>query len=104
MDSAAQTLYVGEYEAEKRFKTRAFPNPSSEGILNLKCYAHFDDVVLVRVFDPMGSFVQSIKLEPAFNGENTFEWHYEVLRAGNYFYEVLINGQRESSGSIVIVK
>ncbi|MBC7777760.1 MAG: CotH kinase family protein, partial [Phycisphaerae bacterium] len=104
MDSAAQTLYVGEFEAEKRFKTLAFPNPTSEGVLKFKCYAHLDDIVLVRVFDPRGSFVQGVQLQPAFNGENTFEWHYDVLRSGTYFYEILLNGQHESSGSIVIVR
>lgn len=104
MDGAAKTLYVGEYEAEKRFQTQVFPNPASNGMLKFKCFTHFDDAVLIRVFDVAGRFVQEIQFEPAFNGENTFEWRYETLHPGAYFYETLLNGRRESSGQILVVK
>ncbi len=104
MDNAAKTLYIGKYEPKKRFETRAFPNPVSTGILRFDCYTHYNDAVLIRVYDAMGRFVQDIKFEPEFNGKNTFEWQYESLPRGVYVYEVLFNGQRESSGRIVVAK
>jgi hypothetical protein len=104
MDSAAQTLYIGEYEPEKRFNTEVYPNPVSAGVLKFKFYTHYDDAVRIRVYDITGRFVQDIEFEPEFNGTNTFEWNYETLRPGAYFYETLINGQRESSGPILVVK
>jgi len=48
--------------------------------------------------------VQGIQLEPEFNDENTFEWRYDVLPSGTDFYEILLNGQRESSGRIVVLR
>lgn len=102
MDNTAQTLYVGEYEAQNRFKTKVFPNPVADGVLKFKCFSHYDDEVLVRVFDAAGRFVEAVAFDPEFNEENTFEWRYDVLRPGVYFYEILLNQQRESSGKIVV--
>lgn len=104
MDSTTKTLYIGEYEAEKRFKTLVFPNPASEGLIKFKCFTHFDDAVLIRVFDPLGQLVQDLHFTPEFNGKNIFEWRSDVLRPGAYFYEILLNGQHESSGRILVVK
>lgn len=104
MDNTAQTLYVGEYEPQNRFKTRVYPNPVVNGVLTFKCFTHYDDSVLIRVFDPAGRLVEELSFDPEFNEENTFEWQYDVLRPGVYFYEILLNYQRESSGKIVVAR
>ncbi len=100
MDNTAKTLYVGEYEADKRFTTVVSPNPSS-GELRFKMYLRYNDLVRIRIHNAMGQYMTYFDYDPELNGENELNWTHS-LRSGVYFYEVLVNGKRESSGRFVV--
>jgi CotH kinase protein len=100
MDNTAKTLYVGEYAAEKRFSTVVSPNPSS-GELQFKMYLRYNDAVRIRIHNAMGQYMNYLDYDPELNGENALNWTHS-LRSGVYFYEVLINGKRESSGKFMV--
>lgn len=100
MDNTAKTLYVGEYDDQKRFPTIVSPNPSN-GELRFKMYLQYNDYVKVRIYNALGQHMTYLDYDPELNGENELNWTHS-LRAGVYFYEVVINGKRESSGKFLV--
>lgn len=100
MDGTAQTLYVGEYNKEEYFPTLVYPNPSAD-VLNFRMYLHYKDRVNVRIYNFLGQFMADIPYVPDMHGETMFSWQHS-LSTGVYFYEVTINGKRESRGRFVV--
>jgi hypothetical protein len=100
MDNTAKTLYVGEYKADRRFTTTVSPNPSV-GEIRFSMYLHHADVIRIRIHNALGQYVTYLDYNPELNGENELTWNND-LNPGIYFYEVLLDGKRESSGRFVV--
>lgn len=100
MDGTAETLYVGEYDNEKYAPTLVYPNPSSD-VLNFRMYLHYKDRVYIRIFNTYGQLVENIPFVPDMHGESVFTWQHQ-LNTGIYFYEITVNGKRESRGRFVV--
>ena len=99
MDNTTKTLYVGKYADDERFTTTVSPNPSN-GELHFTMYLRYNDLVRIRIYNALGQYMTYLDYDPELNGKNELTWNH-TLRAGIYFYDVTINGKRESSGKFI---
>ena len=101
MDRAAGELYLGEYVEKDRFDTQIFPSPSLGRDINFRMYLHARDFVQIRIYDSTGRFVTELEHSPELHGESILNWP-NTLSKGIYFYEVIIDGKKESSGRFAV--
>jgi hypothetical protein len=64
-------------------------------------YLHARDFVQIRIYDSMGRLVTELEHSPELHGESILSWP-NTLSNGIYFYEVIIDGKKESSGRFIV--
>lgn len=104
MDKETKTLSADVPETRFQSDIRVFPNPASNGVLKFQLSLPNAEGVRIKVFDALGLFVKNFDFDAAMPTTQVFEWHYENLQPGVYFYEILVQDQRQSAGQILVIR
>lgn len=88
---------------ESYFNITCYPNPVTAGLF-FEIDLEISSKVIIEIYDVEGKKVSLIPEQQYSAGENIIEFNTDKLVPGVYFYRVIINGARNKTGKILVVK